>query len=78
MKKKIYLNTISKVKDFVNISNRQEFNIFIKSGRYVIDAKSIMGIFSLDLSNQLELYPEKCTQEQFDEYCKQIEQFTEE
>ncbi len=75
MKVKIKLNAIEKVKDFVNITGRQEFNVFIQSGRYIIDAKSIMGIFSVDLCNDLELSAEKCTQEEFDKYCKAIKEF---
>ena len=51
----VSLNTIDKVKSFVDkISEmRGEFNIV--EGRYVIDAKSIMGIFSLDISKPLVL-----------------------
>ena len=44
----ISLNSIGKVKSFVN-----DFDLV--SGRYVIDAKSIMGIFSLDLSKPIDL-----------------------
>lgn len=50
MKKvKVSLNSIEKVKRFVNDINRFDFDFDLVSGRYVIDAKSIMGIFSLDL-----------------------------
>lgn len=40
---------------FVNDMNRIDCDVFLCSGRYVIDAKSIMGIFSLDLSKPLSL-----------------------
>ena len=43
------------VKDFVNIVNKYEFEIDLISGRYVVDAKSIMGIFSLDLSKPIRV-----------------------
>ena len=46
----ISLNSIDKVKSFVNAITQFEFDFDLISGRYVIDAKSIMGIFSLDLS----------------------------
>lgn len=51
----VSLNTIDKVKSFVDMISemRGEFNII--EGRYVIDAKSIMGIFSLDISKPLVL-----------------------
>ncbi len=52
---KVFLNSIGKVKDFVKIAGSFEESIDLCSGRYVIDAKSIMGIFSLDLSKPVEL-----------------------
>ena len=51
----ISLNSIDKVKSFVNAITQFEFDFDMVSGRYVIDAKSIMGIFSLDLSKPIEL-----------------------
>ena len=52
---KIFLGTIERVKDFVNAVTRLDCDMDIVSGRYVIDAKSIMGIFSLDLSKPIDL-----------------------
>ena len=51
----ISLNTISKVKSFVNAISQFDFDFDLIYGRYVIDAKSIMGIFSLDLSKPIDL-----------------------
>ena len=51
----ISLNSIGKVKSFVNAISQYEYDFDLISGRYVIDAKSIMGIFSLDLSKPIEL-----------------------
>ncbi|HHX61157.1 MAG TPA: HPr family phosphocarrier protein [Epulopiscium sp.] len=51
----ISLNSIEKVKYFVNIITQYDGDFDLSSGRYVIDAKSIMGIFSLDLSKPLKL-----------------------
>ena len=51
----ISLNSIDKVKSFVNDISRFDYDFDLISGRYVIDAKSIMGIFSLDLSKPIEL-----------------------
>ena len=51
----ISLNSIDKVKNFVNLINRFDNDFDLVSGRYVIDAKSIMGIFSLDLSKPIAL-----------------------
>ena len=52
---KININTINDVKDFVTIVSRCDYDVDIVSGRYAIDAKSIMGIFCLDLSKELTL-----------------------
>lgn len=52
---KISLNSIDKVKSFVNDLTRFDSDFDLVSGRYVIDAKSIMGIFSLDLSKPIDL-----------------------
>jgi phosphotransferase system HPr-like phosphotransfer protein len=51
----ISLNSIDKVKSFVNAITKFDVDFDLVSGRYVIDAKSIMGIFSLDLSKPIEL-----------------------
>ena len=53
---RISLNSIDKVKSFVNDLVRfTDVDFDLVSGRYVIDAKSIMGIFSLDLSKPIDL-----------------------
>ncbi len=52
---KISLNSIDKVKAFVNDVTKFDSDFDLVSGRYVIDAKSIMGIFSLDLSKVIDL-----------------------
>ena len=52
---KISLNSIDKVKAFVNEISKFDCDFDLVSGRYVIDAKSIMGIFSLDLSKPIDL-----------------------
>ena len=52
---KISLNSIDKVKAFVNEVTKYDAEFDLVSGRYVIDAKSIMGIFSLDLSKPIDL-----------------------
>ena len=51
----IKLLTIEDIRNFVDVVTRQDFDIDLSSGRYVVDAKSIMGIFSLDLMNKILL-----------------------
>ena len=53
---KISLNSIDKVKSFVNTVTKFDTDFDLISCRYVIDAKSIMGIFSLDLSKPIDLH----------------------
>ena len=54
-KTKVMLDSINAVKKFVSIVSMYEFDVDLVSGRYAVDAKSIMGIFSLDLSSPIEL-----------------------
>ena len=49
------LNSIDKVKEFVKLMSEIEDNIDLVSGRYIVDAKSLLGIFSLDLSKPIKM-----------------------
>ena len=59
---KISLEMAQKVKEFVSITQDCSYEILLKSGKYAVDAKSILGIFSLDLSQPLtvEIYSDDC------------------
>lgn len=50
---KVKIATIDDVKKFVNAVSKYDFDVDLISGRYAVDAKSIMGIFSIDLSKEL-------------------------
>ena len=52
----LQFNAINDVKNFVNTVTRYPYEIDLVSGRYTIDAKSIMGIFSLDLTKPIEAH----------------------
>ncbi len=54
-KAKVLLQSISDVKEFVSAVSLCDYDVDLISGRYAVDAKSIMGIFSLDLTNPIEL-----------------------
>lgn len=58
----ILLNTINDVKVFVNMVSKYDFDVDLISGRYAVDAKSIMGIFSPDLSKpiKVEIHSDNC------------------
>ena len=51
----VKISSIGDVKNFVNIVSKYDFDIDLISDRYVVDAKSIMGIFSLDLTKPIEV-----------------------
>ena len=55
---KIRLSSIEAVRDFVEIVRKYDSEVDLSSGRYVVDAKSIMGIFSLDLDKPVKMNAE--------------------
>ena len=71
----IRLSLVENVNKFVNIVSRYPFEMDLRAGRHVVDAKSILGIFSLDLSRPitLDIYNDDC-----DELLDEIKPFTEE
>ena len=58
----IKLSFAEEVKTFVNVANRYPYDMDLRAGRHVVDAKSMLGIFSLDLSQPitLEVYADEC------------------
>ena len=58
----VSLQMAGDVKDFVNAVTKYDYDIDLRSGRYVVDAKSLLGIFSLDLSKPitLEVHNDNC------------------
>ena len=70
---RVCLDSIDKVKGFVNDISRFNTDFDLISGRYVIDAKSIMGIFSLDLSKPIELTIHES--DEIDEILKALQQY---
>lgn len=69
----IKLSLAENVKEFVNVVASYPFDIDLRAGRHVVDAKSILGIFSLDLSKPiaLEVYSDDC-----DELLEKVKPFT--
>ena len=51
----ILLNTFDKIKKFVDITTHLEYELDLISGRYVVDGKSILGVFSLDLIHPIQV-----------------------
>lgn len=68
----VSLQAINDVKEFVNLVMRYDFDIDLVSGRYAVDAKSIMGIFSLDLSKPIEL---NAHTDDAEDFLKDIDKF---
>ena len=71
---KISLNSIDKVKSFVNDITKFDYDFDLVSGRYVIDAKSMLGIFSLDLSKPIDLNIH--AEENIDAILETLKQYT--
>ena len=69
----IKLSYAEEVKAFVNTVNRYPYEVDLRAGRHVVDAKSILGLFSLDLSKPitLDVYTDDC-----DDLVKDIQPFT--
>ena len=72
--KKIQFNAVNEIKEFVNLTTKQPFDIDLIAGRYVADAKSILSVFGLDLGSEVTLGIH-ATQEEAQEYLRQIEKF---
>ncbi len=69
----IMLSSIEAVKKFVNITNRYDFPINLTTDKYKIDAKSIMGVFSLDLSKPVTIQIESDDVGKFMEEIKEFQ-----
>jgi hypothetical protein len=67
----IKLDTFEKIRRFIDITGSLDYDIDLISGRYVVDGKSMMGIFSLDLSEPIEVQ----VQNYRDFYPKELEEF---
>ncbi|MBR4334556.1 MAG: HPr family phosphocarrier protein [Clostridia bacterium] len=69
----IKLSFAEEVKSFVNTVNRYPYEVDLRAGRHVVDAKSILGIFSLDLSKPItmDVYDDNC-----DDLIADIQPFT--
>lgn len=74
MKFNIKLKTIEEVKKFCDYANEVKEDIFVTQGRYVIDAKSVMGIFSLNLLNELELHADNPRENDFCVFLQRIKE----
>lgn len=70
----VNLNSIDKVKSFVKDITKYENDFDLVSGRYLVDAKSIMGIFALDLSKPLKLNIH--SQDNADQIAESLSEYT--
>lgn len=72
---KISINTIEKVKRFVNQASKCEADVDVVCDRFVVDAKSLMGIFSIDLTREMFLHIHETEIAKLEEYKKLFEEF---
>ena len=70
LEKTIVLKDFEAVKNFVDIANQKPYDIELLSGKYIVNAKSIMGVFSLDLTKPLNV---QCQDDP--EFLDQIKEF---
>ena len=72
VKRNIVLGNVANVQEFNRICGHMDFDVDLTQGKYLVDAKSIMGIFSLDLSKpiKMEIHSDDC-----DAFLKEIQRF---
>lgn len=70
----VSLNSINMVKQFVDVASMQTFEIDVLSGRYIVDGKSIMALFSIDLNRPVNV---RChgTDEENDAFAAQAKTY---
>jgi len=68
----IKLSLTEDIKDLVRITSKYPYDIDLKSGRYIVDGKSILGIFSLNLNGPIEvdIHSDDC-----DDLISELQQF---
>lgn len=71
----VLLSSINDVKEFVRLVTQYEFDVDLVSGRYAVDAKSIMGIFSLDLSKPIEVRVHCEDSDECNKFLSEIKKF---
>ena len=71
----VSLNTIDKVKKFTKITNSFNCEIDVLQGRYIVSGRSIMGIFSLNLTDTVTVEIESDDEKEIDRFLKEMEEF---
>lgn len=71
----VSLNTINKVKKFTNIANKFDCDVDVLQGKYIVDGRSIMGIFSLNLTETVTVEIESNDEKEIDRFLKKMEEF---
>lgn len=72
---KIKLKNINDIREFVNISNEYNFNITLSSGKYVVDAKQIIEVFSLDLNENININMKNTIENEKIDFLKKIKKY---
>lgn len=75
MKINILLNEISKINRFVSVVNQFESDVDISKNRYLVNGKSIMGIYSLDLSEPVVVHIHSTNNEELEKFKEVMEEF---
>ena len=72
---KIKLKNINDIREFVNISNEYNFNITLSSGKYVVDAKQIIEVFSLDLNENININIKNTIENENIDFLKKLKKY---
>ena len=72
---KIKLKNINDIREFVNISNEYNFNMTLSSGKYVVDAKQIIEVFSLDLNENININIKNTIENEKIDFLKKIKKY---
>ncbi|MCL2774141.1 MAG: HPr family phosphocarrier protein [Oscillospiraceae bacterium] len=71
----IKLSTIEDVRNFVNVLSKYTIDLDLRSGRYTVDARSLMGIFSLDLLKPIEFIIQSDDEKTADAVSEDVKQW---
>ena len=70
----IILRSFADVQEFVEVATVQPFRVIVANGSTLVNAKSFIGVFSLDFNQRIQVRVD-CTEEEFDRFRSQLEKY---
>lgn len=71
----VLLNTVDRVKRFTDIANQFDCDVDVLQGKYIISGKSVMGVFSLNLTETVTVKIESDDENEINRFLKMMEEF---